>query len=76
MFTVFHVPYCDWCCSCVVLLQPLEEHCLRERLAIRPRAGYKEISEILITTLDKKKYSKFLNRVVTWREEEVQKPQK
>jgi len=73
IFALFHVSYCDSCSSCVVLLQPLAEHCIRESLAICSRAAYKEISEILITTLYKKKYSKSLTTAVTWREEKAQK---
>lgn len=76
IFALFHVSYCDSCSSCVVLLQPLAEHCIRESLAICSRAGYKEISEILITTLYKKKYPKSLTTAVTWREEKAQKTEK
>lgn len=70
------MPYCDSCSSCVVLLHPLAEDCMRVRVAICPRAGYKEISEILMTTLYRKKYSSSLNTVVTWREENAQKTRK
>lgn len=51
--------------SCVVLPQPLAEDFIRQIAAICPRAGYKGISGILMTTLYKRKYSKSLNTVVT-----------
>ena len=63
-FKVFHVPSHDSCSNYVVLLQPLAEDCMRERVAICPTAGCKEISEILMTTLYEKKYSNSLNTVV------------
>lgn len=63
-FEVFYLPYCDFCSSCVVLPQPLAEDFIRQIAAICPRAGYKEISEILMTMLYKKKYSKSLNTIV------------
>lgn len=63
-FDVFYVPYCDFCSSCVVLLQPLVDF-IRKITTICPRAGYKEIFEILMTTLYKNKYSKSLNTRVT-----------